>query len=363
MLNEHDSIHGPLEFQRVVDAYTKGGTINVITATAPHFRPGTILPIVNLCILFQGAGLGDYICYMPALLYLAKHNPQLRVQLFVGKDFMAFAKNILWDFNEKWTVLDLDHVNHMITPGSTMRAPGVTMNGIKYGQLANGTGGHLVDVGFLYFNNIFPTPPGADLYPVINFAGSDHHIPAGLHFKTYVIFTPGAVSENRTVPGHYWNPIVAHVKKKGLTPVFIGKSHVNKNVKVSFPDGCNYEGCVDLRDQTTLLDAAWLMKNAACTIGLDNGMIHLAACTDGPIVASYNMVDPRERRPNRRAGKWEELSLTQEELACTGCQSHMKNMFPHTFNRCLYGDNKCIDLLFEDNGRRWTEAIDHIVGH
>ncbi len=363
MLNETDTIHGPLEFQRVVDAYTKGGQINVVTPTKPGFRPGTVLPIINLCILFQGAGFGDYVCYMPALLWLARNCPQLRVQVFVGKEFMQFAQNILWDYNEMWKVCDLDHVNHAITPNSMMRSPGILMNGIKYQQLANGTGGHLVSVGFLYFCNIFPVPEGADLYPIINFSGSDHHIPAGLHFKTYVVFTPGAVSENRTVPGSYWNPIIDHVKKKGLTPVFIGKSQVTKNLRVNFPEGCNYDAGVDLRNKTTILEAAWLMKNAACTIGLDNGMIHLAACTNGSIVAGYNMVDPKDRRPNRKAGKWEEISLSHEELACAGCQSYMKQVTPHTFNRCLYGDNKCIDMLFEDGGRRWIEAIDRIVGH
>ncbi len=360
MLNETDTIHGPLEFQRVVDAYTKGGK-NTITASAPYFRPGTVLPIIKLNILFQGAGMGDYIAYMPAILWLAKNCPHLHCKLFVGNSFIEFAKNILWDYNETWKVCDLDHVNQLVEAGSIMRAPGITMNGVKYAQLANGTGGHLVDVGFLYFCNLFPTPAGADFYPVLNFSGSDHHIPAGLHFKTYVVFTPGAVSDNRTVPGEYWNPIIDHVRKRGLTPVFVGKSHVTKTLKVNFPEGCNYSDGLDLRDKTTMLEAAWLMKNAACTIGLDNGMIHLAACTNAPIVAAYNMVDPKDRRPNRRAGKWEELSLTQEELACAGCQTHMKSMTPHTFNRCLYGDNLCVKILFEDNARRWIEAIDRIM--
>lgn len=361
MNSEIDTIHGPMEFQRVVDQLTKGKDAQAVIPLADYFRPGTELPVIKVNIVFQGAGIGDYICYMPAIIWLAKNCPWLKVKLFVGREFMDFAKNILWNFQSMWQVCPLDKINEMVEAGSTMRAPGITMNGVKYNQLANGTGGHLVDVGFLYFCNLFPVPDGADLYPIINFSGMDHHLPLGLHPRTYVVLTTGAVSSNRTVPGEYWNPIIEHIKRNGRDVVFIGKRQINKDLKVTFPDGCNYEGGIDLRDKTTLMEAAWLMKNASATLGLDNGMIHLAACTNAPIVAAYNMVAPHERIPHRKEGPLVVLHLTREELSCTGCQSNMKSMFPHTFNRCLYGDNKCVTMLFDNNGKRWTDALDLLL--
>lgn len=361
MDSEIDTIHGPMEFKRVVDLLTKGKDAQAVIPSADYFRPGTELPVLKLNVVFQGAGIGDYICYMPAIIWLAKNCPWLKTKLFVAREFMDFAKNVMWDYQSTWQVCPLDLINQMVEVDSAMRAPGITMNGVKYNQLANGTGGHLVDVGFLYFCNLFPTPVGADFYPVINFAGMDHHLPEGLHPKSYVVFTTGAVSSNRTVPGEYWNPIIDHVKKKGYDPVFIGKRQINKDLKVTFPDGCNYEAGIDLRDKTSLLDAAWLMKNSAATLGLDNGMIHLAGCTNATIIAAYNMVDPRERVPKRRDGEIKVLSLSKDELSCAGCQTNMKSMFPHTFNRCLYGDNKCISMLFGDGGEKWIKAFDELM--
>ncbi len=359
--NDTDTINGPMEFQLVVDKLTKGKGAESIRPAAQFFRPGTELPTIKLNLVFQGAGIGDYIAYMPAVLWLVKNCPWLRIKLFVAKDFMEFARNILWDHSAIITVCALDHINQLVEAGSLMRGPGLTLNGVKYSQLANGTGGHLVDVGFQYFCNLFPPPAGSDLYPVINFAGCDHHLPEGLHPLTYVVLTTGAVSVNRTVPGRYWNPIIEFIKTKGLTPVFIGKNEIVKGLNVNFPDGCDYASGIDLRNKTTLIQAAWLMKNAVATVGLDNGMIHLAACTNASIVAGYNMVHPKERRPKRVSGKWAEVTLSREELACTHCQTNMKSMFPHTFNRCLYGDNKCIDLLFADGAKKWISALGQVL--
>ncbi len=361
MMNEVDTLHGPMEFQKVVDMFTKGKDAKSVVPDAPYFRPGTELPEIKVNYVFQGAGMGDYICYLPAVIWNLQNCPWLRSKLFVAPVFMPFAANILRAY-PRVEVCSLEHINSMLEPGSSLRGPGITMNGVKYNQLCNGTGGHLVELGFQYFSNVFPPPPGADIYPEITFDAGEHHLPAGLFPKTYVVITPGAVSINRTVPGQYWNPIIDHVKVRGLTSVFLGKTNFVPALKTNFPDGCNYAGGVDLRDKTTLLEAAWIMKNAACTIGLDNGLIHLASCTDAAIIAAYNMVHPKERRPNRRAGKWAELTLTREELACTNCQTNMKSMFPHTFNRCLYGDSKCIDLLFAKGAEKWTREIDRMIG-
>jgi hypothetical protein len=357
--NDVDTIHGPMEFQKVQEMLTRGKKAELVTPDAPYFRPGTELPIIRYSIVMQGAGMGDHICQMPAIIWNARNCPWMRCRVFCIKDLVPIFANILQEYPQ-YSVHALDHINELVEPGSLMRGAGITMNGVKYSQLANGTGGHLVDLGFQYFCNIFPPPPGADVFPKLTFADPPA-LPAGLFPKTYVVFTTGAISLNRTVPGHYWNPIIKHVQSKGLTPVFLGKSQCVKNMATNYPEGCNYKSGLDLRDKTSLLEAAWIMKNSAVTIGLDNGLIHLAALTDAPLICAYNMVEPEHRRPKRLDGKWAEIVLTREELACKGCQSHMKSMFPHTFIRCLYGDNACVHLIFDRNSKRWTDAIDEIL--
>lgn len=359
MLNECDTVHGPLEFQKAVNLVTMGKDAKVITPTEPYFLPNTELPMITINFLFQGAGMGDYICYMPAIIWNAKNCPWVDGKLYVPHVFLEFAQNIMKPYSS-FEVLRAEEINYAKQP-SLMRAPGITMNGVKYAQIANGCGGHLVDLGFLYYVNKFPTPQGADLFPEIDFGHTETRLPDGLSPNSYVVLTPGGVSENRTVPGEAWNPIIDYLQKRGITPVVLGKTKLGPNFFTKFPPGMDWDRVINLVDKTTMIEAAWIMKNAAATLGLDNGLIHLAACTDAPIIAAYSMVNPRDRRPNRRAGKWEEIFVSKEELPCTGCQSEMANMFPHTFNRCLYGHSDCIKLIFKNKSERWIQAMDRII--
>lgn len=350
-------IRGPLLFVRETKRMIEQAYKSV-TPTSSHFRPGTELPVIRNAFVFQGAGMGEYICYLPAMIWIAKNCPWIHGRIFCAEYFVEFATQFFKDFPD-WKILPLEKINQLIEKNSILTGPGIQMGNKHYHQLMNGTGGHLVDVGFMYFASKFPPPPCADIYPEVTFDKTD--LPYPLSENKYVVFTTGAVSPARAVPGHYWNPIIDHVVSKHLVPVFLGKTEMAKDFKVKFPSGCDYSKGIDLRDQTSMMTAAEIMKRAACVIGLDNGLLHLAACTDASIVAGYNMVSPSERRPNRRAGKWIELSVSQEELACTQCQTNMKRMFPHNFKDCLYGDTKCIDILFENGGQRWRDALDLIT--
>jgi hypothetical protein len=358
-LGDVADIKGPLELQREVARILEGMKFESVVPTSPQFRPGTELPAIKYNMYFKGAGMGDYIAYMPAMVWLAQNCPWIYGRIFVAEFFNEFAKNIMDQTgNKNWLVYPMERFKELGGDALLTRGPGFSTNDQKTYQLVNGTGGHLVALGFMYFCNLFPVPTNADFYPLINFEGwQERH---NLYYKKYVVFTPGAVSAARTVPGHYWNPIVEFVKSKGLTPVFLGTRKMVE-LTVKFPDGLNYGEGIDLRDQTTMMEAAWIMKNSACVVGLDNGLIHLAASTDAPIVAGYNMVHPRDRRPRRRVGVWREVYLSRDELSCIGCQSEMKSMFPHNFQRCLYDDLKCIDLLFANNAERWTWAIGKIL--
>src|SRR5205823_556716 len=119
-------------------------------------------------------------------------------------------------------------------------------------QYASGLGGHLVDVGFLDFVNRFPPPKDSDYYPEINF--NEWQGKHELVNDNYIVFTTGAVAKAREVPGHYWNPIIEHVKSLGITPVFLGTKKI-QDVTVKFPEGCHYDEGIDLRDKTTIMDA------------------------------------------------------------------------------------------------------------
>ena len=112
------------------------------------------------------------------------------------------------------------------------------------------------------------------------------------------------------------------------------------------------------RDKTEIFQAAALIHKAKMIIGHDNGLLHLAGCTDTPIVFGYNIASPEHREPRRKVGKVFNVVVTPEELVCSFCQSRTNFVIGYNFQQCFYGDLKCIDMLFEDNGARWKRQID-----
>ena len=183
-----------------------------------------------------------------------------------------------------------------------------------------------------------------------------------LHGK-YVVIPTGSMTPSRWVEGKHLNPLIRHVKSLGLTPVFLGKKEATKGLNAYFADDIAYSEGLDLRDQTTILDAACILQNSIATMGLDCGLLHLAAITkDSNVVFGYNIVEPKDREPRRNWGKTINISLTKEELSCAGCQTHMRLMIAHTFHTCLYQDTKCIDLLFGNDCEKWKIALSQIMG-
>lgn len=355
-------LHGALHFQREVDRVLMGLKFKSVKPTAPYFRPDTELPIIIQNYYLKGGGMGDNLCHLPSLVWIAKNCPWIHGRVWIASMLVDVFSNIISQTgNENWEVKPIEKFDELCENGTRIRGRAYVPEGGKINyQFANGTGGHLVDVGFIDNTNTFPPPEGGDVFPVINFAGGtccDYQI----YPKKYVVFTTGAVSPARTVPGHYWNPLISYVKAKGLEPVFLGTSKMVE-INVKFPDGCNYQDGFDLRNKTTVMEAAWIMNNSAAVVGLDNGLIQLASFTEAPIVCAYNMVHPSQRVPKRTVGKWKTIFLSRDELACTGCQTFMKLIAPpHDFKRCLYGDLRCIHLLFENDALKFRSALDEVL--
>lgn len=366
----NNKVDGAMRFKQVTDdvrALFGSKDVGSVETKSPPFRKDTKLPSFRIGFYFAGAGMGDYICYMPAIKWVAKNCPWIKGTIYCRSYFTEIASNMMLDFKD-WKVLPIEDINLTAHECDALYGPGIESGSGRNRQLVNGTGAHLVDVGFMYFANMAPPPADATTYPQLNFAyymgKTLEQFDSRLEHNKYVVITPGGVSENRTVPGHYWNPILDYILHLGLVPVFLGKSQITERVVAKFPDGCKYELGLDLRDKTSPMEAAWIMKHALCVLGLDNGLIHVAACTDATIIAGFGSVHPDQRRPKRPTypdyntkKRWHEITLTSQELECIHCQTNMKCMIAHNFKKCLYGDNKCIDLIFANEGKLWKDKI------
>lgn len=299
---------------------------------------------------FGGGGMGDYICWTPALRWVVENCPWVHGRIWAPSYFIEFPRHFFAK-QPKWEV-------DLVTKYPREAVQGTLQRGLLStpAQLLNATGTHLLKQGFHIFANLDPMPVGTT-YPELDLSNQKLPRPLRGLEKKYVVFTPGGTTKSRFVPAKYWNPLVRWVKEQGLTPVFLGKAHMVDVHTTYFDNDVLYSEGIDLREKTGLLEAAKVMEEAACTIGLDNGLLHLASCTTGNVVFAYNVASPQDRRPVRRFGKLIEITVDEKRLGCIHCQSRYKLLYTHNFKNCVWNDQACIDILFENEGEHWKNAI------
>lgn len=327
----------------------------VTLGPAQGYREGTKIPCYPMNFTLADGGMGDYICWCAGLVWIANNCPFIEGRIFAPAFFIEFVRRLFKDY-PRWKIFLAEKIHENYEDNSLILGPGIN----NHLQLLNAVGTHLLDLGFAYFANMSP-PPGPEWYHYPEFDFPASTIPRKLEPKKYVCLTPGGTTDTRRVPGEAWNPIADWLLARNLTPVWLGKNNMTKEHKAIFPEGCDYGKGLDLRDQTTTLEAAAIMQHAACTVGLDNGLLHLAACVPSDIIFGYNIAAPSQRRPVRRLpGRILEVALTSEELACNFCQTRMKQQNLINFRNCFYGDVKCLSLLFENKSARWISALEQM---
>jgi hypothetical protein len=324
-------------------------------------RAGTRLHPVPMEFVLTDAGMGDFICFSSAILWLAQNTPWVRGTLYAPKFLLPFLERILkkhrhWRVRNGEQGITGDPATPLIGP-NLMDEKGVNLTP----QLINATGAHLVDLGFIYYANMQKAPPGV-YYPKLHLTPQELPPEVSALRGRYVVFTPGSVTSSRTVLAKHLNPLIDYVLERGLTPVFLGKGKFSSdNIITQFDPNIAYGKGVNLINRTDLFQAASIMENAACVLGLDNGLLHLASCTNAKIIFGYNIAGPEFREPRRNWGHTVNLTVPRSQLACIHCQDRVKMLATHSFHFCLYGDTLCIDMLFENEGERWKKAIDYLL--
>jgi ADP-heptose:LPS heptosyltransferase len=169
------------------------------------------------------------------------------------------------------------------------------------------------------------------------------------------------------MPSYAFNGLVDYTISKGITPVFIGKRDFalkgkENNYFANVGEEMDFSKGIDFREKTTLLQAVEIIKGAKFILGIDNGLLHFAGCTETPIIFGHTITEVKHRSVRRPKGTVINLALTKESLPCSGCQSNMRNIIGHKFKNCIYDDYKCLDLLFGNEMSEWKRAIDYILG-
>ena len=294
---------------------------------------------ITINIFFDSGGLGDNIARAPAIRALLTEQQHVSVVLYAPK--------YIHELYEVWfkSEIDLGRLTlqdiHKAT--DTTERPSIWFKGSKVTSL----GCHLVDHAFAHILNRVPTEDEQEYLTLFSEKPTNKN----------VILTPGFTSPTRELPAHVWNGMAKWLLQKGYTPVWLGKREVSTNLTGEFREELDLSLGINLLDKTSLLEAAALMSEATLVVGLDNGLIHLAGCTEVPILAGYSTQDPDNRVPIRSYPE-NTYALTPDS-GCSGCEAKLRFVEHHDFRRCYFGDLQCIKGLPLE---MWTDALSKILG-
>lgn len=330
------------------------------------FRPKTPMFPIKMNFIFLNGGGGDLINWMRPIQWLAECATWIDGTLIHPTYFTELATYWLKPY-PRWGHKDYKHLQEIDKADQTpFRGPVVLQQ-----ESLNATGAHLMTCGWVYFTNKECAPEGCDstgrpwnAYPYLEqeFLNTIEIPKETPEPGTYAVITTGITTPSRTVKPEYWNYVIDYVRSLGLTPVFLGKTLVEtgnqRNIHTEWRKEVRYDLGVNLIDKTSMMQAAAVMSKAAVVIGHDNGLLHLAGCTDVPIVFGYNLASPKHRRPIRPTENVYDVFLDNKELACNFCQSNNNFVIGQNYRSCYYGDLKCFDLLFDNQAARWKKQID-----
>jgi ADP-heptose:LPS heptosyltransferase len=291
-------------------------------------------------ILFDNGGIGDAIARLPAVKFIHDNHPHVRIYLWVPDFFYDFTKASLKDCNRilisRWSEGATKFKSGF--PGKQFRSITVTNLGM-----------HMTEHAFIILCNTQPTDTNSYNYLQPDLSKIDidkFSLP-----EKYVVVSTGYTAKVRQFLPEYINKIVTYIKLKGYEVVFLGKKEIETGLQYKiqgdFNSSINYSAGIDLIDKTSLFEATKVCSKSKAVVGLDNGILHLAGCTNVPIIGGFTSVNPIHRMPYRN-GKlgWEYYPVVPpESLDCRFCQSNWQFTFNHEFVNCFYQDTKCVKEL------------------
>lgn len=323
---------------------------NLIVINSPNFRPGTRTSPIDVVYKFSAPGrktaaMGDMICFLPAIEFIAEHYNHIQGHLVIPQYFMEIATNVLRKYPHWKFYTDI--------PERFMQGEGKPMKQQLEFPI-NPTSTHMLDLGFDYFVHT-PIPDEFNRYPVLNLDGVE---PPVLPYD-YAVMTPVIEAQTRRMPADVFNGICDHLNKWGIRPVFLGKTGMAERNGTVDPKYDLTKG-YDLINKTTLLEAAKIIQQSKMILGIDNGLLHLAAMTDATILYGFTIAGPTTRRIRRRNGWTIEMYGDKKQLPCMFCQEWMRGFFDHHFTHCIYLETvpACVRAL---NLESWCANIDMVI--
>jgi ADP-heptose:LPS heptosyltransferase len=133
---------------------------------------------------------------------------------------------------------------------------------------------------------------------------------------------------NRTLPRGTWAAVVEGIKAAGMRPILVGTGRDD-----ILGSNCQRFLVPDIHAQ------ARLINSCACFVGSDSGLLHVAGCTDTPIVGVFTCARPEFRLPYRD----DCVAIVPPGLDCLFCLE--RQPIPSTTESCSRGDVACVSAV------------------
>lgn len=323
----------------------------------------------ELTVISNFGGLGDMINRLPALVYAHDKYPHVKINLVVYDYVYELFEEIAKQLMPRMKVIKIsDKETTKALPKQIVIdfAPHV-MTALKH---------HLTAVGFAYILDEFPDPQqGHWDIPQIKLDEVDvacYNVP-----ERFGVLCTGYTAPVRAWSTHEVEEVAKWMIQQNITPVLLGSTNVPlgyemgkqgvmldaKALPAKFPPQV-----IDLREQTSLLQALKIMSKAKFVAGVDNGLLHLAHMSDVPTIWGFTTVDPIARVPYRHGKQfYRTLVVGQpDNLDCRYCQSKcfffQKPEAPQTqdYKECMYDDYLCVSTL---TAGKFIDKMKQVIGY
>jgi ADP-heptose:LPS heptosyltransferase len=168
---------------------------------------------------------------------------------------------------------------------------------------------------------------------------ADEHISLPKIDNPYVVFhMRNHFWPSRNLPQEFWVPLISNIlAKTKYTVVQIGSGK-----DLAF--GGFGDRLINTIGKLGLHQSHALINKAQAFIGADAGALHIAACTQTPILAMYTSVRAEYREPKYRTAA--HISIASD-IDCYGCVE--KCPVPYSTYYCARGDEECVRRFDPDN--------------
>lgn len=293
---------------------------------------------VKECVIgINWGGLGDCIARAPATKTLLESYPDVQFRFYVQPIGLELYNHWFSGYKNVDFIKDLKEAVNETEPGHVKSFDSTKTLGL---------GMHLVDHGYLAILERMPLPTDDKNYLSLE----KIELPSP---KNFVVLTPNYTAGNRTLADDQWEPLIDGILARGLEVHLCGsklgldplKDKSELLLKVT-----------DMRNKhPSIVECAGYLANAKAVLGVDNGLIHVAACTEVPIVVAYTSQLPEYRIPIRKKGVIEVIAATS---GCNGCEVKLRFIENFNFKYCYTKTLECVKTI---TAARLLSGLDKVL--